>query len=159
ASSAVRTVPAPTIRSCRSENSSTRSRAPGMVSVNSTIRKPPRTAASMAERAVSRAGHLRIAEARASRRRAAKRSGFMRGPFNHRIPGDESTREDSLPTSFKRRAGLDPVLRRSLAGWSTALSLSLLASGAAGPVLQAQTVAPADDAFHYSSWVGGPYDA
>ena len=81
ASSVVRTVPAPTIRSGRRANSSTRSSAPGIVRVNSTIRKPPRTAASMAETAVSRAGHLRIAEALTSPRRPTNRSGFMTSSF------------------------------------------------------------------------------
>ena len=52
-------------------------------------------------------------------------------------------------------------LRRGRTGSTIALSLALLASGAAAPALRAQSsgVSPADDAFHYSSWAGGTYDA
>ena len=81
ASSAVRTVPAPTIKSSRRENASTRSSAPGIVRVNSTIRKPPRTAASMAEAASSCDGQRRIADALASPSRATNASGFMVRPL------------------------------------------------------------------------------
>ena len=58
------TVPAPTRRSGRRENSPIRSRAPGVVRVNSTTRKPADTAASMAPAAASSKGVRRMAEAR-----------------------------------------------------------------------------------------------
>ena len=64
ACSTVSTVPAPTARPSRCANSAMRSIAPGVVSVNSTTRKPARTAASMAGAAADSIVVRRIALAR-----------------------------------------------------------------------------------------------